>query len=488
MLRGRIRAAAPVGRSPARSDIDAPRTRDLWLRVGTPAERLQRGAAVNYSIVPGRNVDATQGRALGRRCSSERSLLTYAPLMDRSAVLRDARVPAAQSARPQRRHDEDRPATTWPSAVELRLRRSARLRPRRAVRRRQRPAAAAADADVRPHHRDLARPAARTARASRAPSSTCGRDLWFFACHFKGDPVMPGCLGLDALWQLTGFFLGWLGAPGRGRALGVGEVKFSGMVLPTVKTVEYGVDLKRVIRRKLMLGIADGWLKADGEAIYTAKDLRVGLFKTRASAEQPRDSALIAMLAGTPSAGHAVGKEERGAHEARRRHRHGHRLLDRQQHPGSAGLAARGASPASSRAENYAELGFRCQVHGAPTLDSETHGRPRAPCASWRRHGLELRRHGPGDPRRRPRGRRRLQRAHRHHHGLRRALDPRHRRGRRHRRATKGPKRVGPFAVPKAMCSTASATLATWFKIKGVNYSISSACATSATASATPTS
>lgn len=103
---------------------------------------------------------------------------------------------------------------------------------------------------------------------------------WFFACHFKGDPVMPGCLGLDALWQLTGFYLGWLGAPGRGRALGVGEVKFSGMVLPSVKKVEYIVDLKRVILRKLKLAIADGTLKADGEVIYTATDMRVGLFET----------------------------------------------------------------------------------------------------------------------------------------------------------------------------------------------------------------
>jgi len=104
------------------------------------------------------------------------------------------------------------------------------------------------------------------------------RDLWFFSCHFKGDPVMPGCLGLDALWQLLGFFLGWSGAPGRGRALGVGEVKFVGMVLPTIRKVEYVVNLKRVILRKLNLGIADGLLKADGEPIYQANDLRVGLF------------------------------------------------------------------------------------------------------------------------------------------------------------------------------------------------------------------
>ncbi|HRY06552.1 MAG TPA: bifunctional 3-hydroxydecanoyl-ACP dehydratase/trans-2-decenoyl-ACP isomerase [Hyphomicrobiaceae bacterium] len=105
---------------------------------------------------------------------------------------------------------------------------------------------------------------------------------WFFDCHFEGDPVMPGCLGLDALWQLTGFYLGWLGAPGRGRALGVGEVKFTNMVLKTTKKVEYVVDLKRVILRKLKMAIADGTLIADGVPIYTATDMRVGLFETGA--------------------------------------------------------------------------------------------------------------------------------------------------------------------------------------------------------------
>ena len=106
-------------------------------------------------------------------------------------------------------------------------------------------------------------------------------DLWFFPCHFQGDPVMPGCLGLDAMWQLVGFFLGWSGAPGKGRALGVGEVKFTGQVTPNVKKLVYKIDLKRVIMRKLVMGIGDGVLEADGKVIYEAKDLRVGLFDAK---------------------------------------------------------------------------------------------------------------------------------------------------------------------------------------------------------------
>ncbi|WP_016955019.1 3-hydroxyacyl-[acyl-carrier-protein] dehydratase FabA [Catenovulum agarivorans] len=104
-------------------------------------------------------------------------------------------------------------------------------------------------------------------------------DLWFFDCHFPGDPVMPGCLGLDAMWQLVGFFLGWSGGPGKGRALGVGEVKFTGQILPTAKKVTYRIDMKRVIKRKLFMGMADGTVAVDGKVIYEAKDLKVGLFQ-----------------------------------------------------------------------------------------------------------------------------------------------------------------------------------------------------------------
>ena len=109
-------------------------------------------------------------------------------------------------------------------------------------------------------------------------------DLWFFPCHFQVDPVMPGCLGLDALWQLTGFFLGWSGLEGRGRAFGVGEVKFAEQVVPTTRKVVYGIDVKRVFKGKLVLGIADGHLEADGKRIYEAKDMKVGLFKAEAPA------------------------------------------------------------------------------------------------------------------------------------------------------------------------------------------------------------
>ena len=103
-------------------------------------------------------------------------------------------------------------------------------------------------------------------------------ELWFFDCHFRTDPVMPGCLGLDAMWQLVGFYLGWLGNPGRGRALGAGAVKFTGQVLQDVSLVEYQLDIRRVMTGRLTMGIANARLLADGEQIYSAEDLRVGLF------------------------------------------------------------------------------------------------------------------------------------------------------------------------------------------------------------------
>jgi 3-hydroxyacyl-[acyl-carrier protein] dehydratase/trans-2-decenoyl-[acyl-carrier protein] isomerase len=111
-------------------------------------------------------------------------------------------------------------------------------------------------------------------------------ERWFFECHFRGDPVMPGCLGLDAMWQLTGFFMAWGGSPGRGRALGVGEVEFRGQITPETKLVTYEIEPKRVIRRQLHMIVADGVTKADGVTIYTAKDLKVGLFSAEQLAAQ----------------------------------------------------------------------------------------------------------------------------------------------------------------------------------------------------------
>ena len=214
-------------------------------------------------------------------------------------------------------------------------------------------------------------------------------EAWFFGCHFKGDPVMPGCLGLDALWQLTGFFLGWLGLPGRGRALGVGEVKFADMVLPTVKKVVYGVDVKRIFRGKLNLAIADGWLEADSRRIYEALNLRVGLFGAAAPA-------------GAEAFGR--GEPERLARESRMRRVvvTGMGIVSSIGNNTQEALASlHSARSGITRAEKYAELGFRCQVHGAPDAQTRRHPRPPRHALSRRRHRLVPCRHGPGDPRRR---------------------------------------------------------------------------------------
>src|ERR1700754_2033222 len=304
-------------------------------------------------------------------------------------------------------------------------------------------------------------------------------DLWFFGCHFKNDPVMPGCLGLDALWQMVGFYLGWVGGEGRGRALGLGELKFSGQVLPNARKVVYNIDIKRVMRSKLVLGVADGWLSMDGEIIYRAKDLKVGLFK--------QDAAQQAALNNCSDRQNGF-RDDDDQHT--KEQRQGEAIMRRVVVTGMGIVSSIGnntqevlaslheAKSGITRADKYAEMGFRSQVQGAPTLNpadviDRRAMRFLAEGAAWNhvamdqaiqdaglepsevsnpRTGIIM---GSGGPSART---------------IVEAADI---------TRTKGPKRVGPFAVPKAMSSTASATLATWFKIKGVNYSISSACATS---------
>ena len=252
-------------------------------------------------------------------------------------------------------------------------------------------------------------------------------------------------------------------------------------MLPTVKEVIYGIDIKRVMRSKLVLGIADGWLSADGEIIYRASDLKVALVPgaTRRSRPGPdKRAAKSHMIA----ARRIVGMRAQDADEAimRRVVVTGMGIVSSIGNNTQEVLASlREAKSGISRADKYAELGFRCQVHGAPSLDPAEDGRPPRDALPRRRHragitsrwsrrsatpasrtsdisnertGIIM---GSGGPSTRT---------------IVEAADT---------ARTKGPKRVGPFAVPKAMSSTASATLATWFKIKGVNYSISSACATS---------
>ena len=235
---------------------------------------------------------------------------------------------------------------------------------------------------------------------------------------------MPGCLGLDALWQMLGFFLGWLGAPGRGRALGVGEIKFTGMVVPGVKRLEYIVDLKRVIRRKLVLGIGDGILKADGGPIYSAKDLKATLLQMPIWACKgperlgPWHCRLKKLM-------RIVGQ----SHETCCCHRNGHRLVHREQHPGSAVLPCAKGKSGIVRAKDYAERGFRCQVHGAPVLELGRADRPQGAPLHGRRRWVELHRHAAGDCRFGAYGERGQPRADRARHGLRRPIDPRHRAG-----------------------------------------------------------
>ena len=274
-------------------------------------------------------------------------------------------------------------------------------------------------------------------------------ELWFFDCHFKGDPVMPGCLGLDAMWQLVGFYLGWLGQPGKGRALGVGEVKFTGQVLNTVKKVTYHISLKRLILRKLILGVADGILKADGEPIYEAKDMKVGLFQSEEKLNMRR---VVVTGLGIVS---CIGNDAETVTNN-----------------------LKNLNSGISSAPEYEEFSFRSLVHGKPEINLEENIDRRllrfmgdgaafnyiAMKNAIEDSGLEeidisnemtgiiVGSGGPSTM------------------NLYKASEL---------GKNSGSKKVGPFMVPRSMSSTNSATLATPFKIKGVNYSITSACSTS---------
>ena len=204
-------------------------------------------------------------------------------------------------------------------------------------------------------------------------------DFWFFPCHFKGDPVMPGCLGLDALWQLLGFFLGWVGAPGRGRALGLGELKFSGQVLPTVKNVVYGIDIKRVMRSKLVLGIADGWLGrwihhlsgagSQGRIVSRRHDVAADRKLTARVGSRAGSWIRRSLLSASVIPG--IGRRAREV-SMRRVVVTGMGIVASIGSSTQEVLASlREAKSGISRAEKYAELGFRSQVHGAPSLEAD---------------------------------------------------------------------------------------------------------------------
>ena len=263
---------------------------------------------------------------------------------------------------------------------QLRPRGAAGLRPRRDVRAGQRPAARRRRCCCSTASPRSTATAARTARATSRPSSTSIRDLWFFDCHFIGDPVMPGCLGLDACGSWSASTSAGSAARAAAARWACGEVKFTGQVTPARQEGhlqdrhEAGDQLRR-----LVMGIGDGVLEADGKPIYEAE----GPAGRPVQRRRPGLSA----------------KRETDQHAPRRRHRDGHRLLDRQQRQRGAGVAARGAGPGVVAAPEYAELGFRCQVHAAPQIDWEAHGRPPRRALPGRRHGLRPHRHGTGDRR-----------------------------------------------------------------------------------------
>ncbi len=302
-------------------------------------------------------------------------------------------------------------------------------------------------------------------------------NLWFFKCHFQDDPVMPGCLGLDALWQMVGFFLGWAGGLGKGRALGVGEVKLTAMILPTAKKITYYVDLKRVIMRRLVMGVADGIVKVDGVVAFEVKDMKVGLFSDAMAAL--KNAVNRRRLACSLRSALRASRKERNS--MRRVVVTGMGIVSSIGNNTQEVVSSlREAKSGIVAADDYTKMNFRSQVHGSLKIDLDAavdrrarrfQGDSAGYCwvamnqaiadagleekdVSNPRTGLIVGSGGPSTK------------------AIVGAADI--------TRQNSSPKRIGPFAVPKAMSSTVSANLSTWFKTKGVNYSISSACSTSA--------
>jgi 3-hydroxyacyl-[acyl-carrier protein] dehydratase/trans-2-decenoyl-[acyl-carrier protein] isomerase len=276
--------------------------------------------------------------------------------------------------------------------------------------------------------------------------------LWFFQCHFRGDPVMPGCLGLDAMWQLVGFFLVWKQNPGRGRALGVGEVKFTGQVLPTAKLVKYEIDMKRVVERKLVLAIADAACWSTAARSTPPPTCASACSPPRTTCEEQSMKRVVITGLGVVS---CLGNDRASVTDSLRAMRPASASCPSTRNWASARRwAGRRDRPRRAHRPQAAPLPGRCL-----RLRARGDGRRDRPTPAWTPAAIANERIGliAGS-----------------------AAAPAPTRWKRRPAARKGVRRVGPYMVTRTMCSTVSANLATAFGIRGLNYSLSSACATSA--------